>query len=101
MIAASVVAEILGPDLLILLLIVGLLFGGSRLPKLARSIGSAKAEFESGLAGTVGRNRDEAAPDDQRVTMTKAELDAILSERDARAPDDGRLSSPGPPPLLP
>jgi sec-independent protein translocase protein TatA len=44
-----VVAEILGPDLLILLVIVALLFGSSQLPKLARSLGSAKAEFERGL----------------------------------------------------
>ena len=44
-----VLAEIIGPDLLILLVIVGLLFGGSQLPKLARSLGSAKAEFERGL----------------------------------------------------
>lgn len=44
-----ILAEILGPDLLILLVVVALLFGGSQLPKLARSLGSAKAEFERGL----------------------------------------------------
>ncbi|MBV8984252.1 MAG: twin-arginine translocase TatA/TatE family subunit, partial [Acidimicrobiia bacterium] len=33
-----------GPDLLIVLAIVALLFGTSRLPKLARSLGSAKSE---------------------------------------------------------
>ncbi|MBV8386551.1 MAG: twin-arginine translocase TatA/TatE family subunit [Acidimicrobiia bacterium] len=38
-----------GPDLLIVLAIVALLFGTSRLPKLARSLGSAKSEFEAGL----------------------------------------------------
>jgi len=47
--AAMVLAEILGPDLLIILVIVGLLFGSSQLPKLARSLGSAKAEFEKGI----------------------------------------------------
>ena len=41
--------ELLGPDLLIVLGIVVLLFGGSQLPKLARSLGSAKKEFEQGL----------------------------------------------------
>ena len=44
-----VLAEILGPDLLIILLIVALLFGGSQLPKLARSLGSASHEFRKGL----------------------------------------------------
>jgi sec-independent protein translocase protein TatA len=48
MVPAVVVAEILGPDLLIVLAIVALLFGSSQLPKLARSLGSAKKEFEKG-----------------------------------------------------
>ncbi len=43
-----VLAEIIGPDILIVLAVVALLFGGSQLPKLARSLGSAKAEFEKG-----------------------------------------------------
>jgi sec-independent protein translocase protein TatA len=43
------IAEIFGPQLIIVLVIIALLFGGSQLPKLARSLGSAKAEFEKGL----------------------------------------------------
>ncbi len=43
-----VLAEILGPDVLVLLAIVALLFGGSQLPKLARSLGSASKEFKRG-----------------------------------------------------
>jgi len=34
------------PELIILLVIVLVLFGGSKLPKLARSLGEAKREFE-------------------------------------------------------
>ena len=45
----AVLGEIFGPDLLIVLAIVALLFGGSQLPKLARSLGSAKSQFEAGL----------------------------------------------------
>ncbi len=37
------------PELLIVLLVVLLLFGASRLPKLARSMGQASKEFKSGL----------------------------------------------------
>jgi sec-independent protein translocase protein TatA len=44
-----VLANIVGPELLIVLAIVLVLFGSSRLPHLARSLGSAKSEFERGL----------------------------------------------------
>lgn len=38
-----------GPtELLIVLAIVLLIFGGTKLPKLARSVGQAKREFEAG-----------------------------------------------------
>jgi len=44
-----VVAEIFSPDILIVIVVIGLLFGATKLPKLARSLGSAKGEFEKGL----------------------------------------------------
>ena len=37
-----------GSELLIILLVVLLLFGGTQLPKLARSIGEAQREFKKG-----------------------------------------------------
>ena len=41
----------LGPtELLVILLIVMLIFGASRLPKLARSLGESSKEFKKGLA---------------------------------------------------
>lgn len=39
-----------GSDLLIVLGIVVVLFGGSQIPKLARSLGSASHEFKKGAA---------------------------------------------------
>ena len=42
-------AEIIGPDILIILAVVLVLFGGSQLPKLARGLGSAHHEFKKGL----------------------------------------------------
>ncbi len=44
--------EIFGPDGLIIIgaVVVVLLFGGAKLPKLARSLGSASSEFKKGLA---------------------------------------------------
>jgi len=38
-----------GWELVIILGIIALLFGGAKLPKLARSLGAAKGEFEKGL----------------------------------------------------
>jgi sec-independent protein translocase protein TatA len=38
-----------GSELLIVLLVVLLLFGGTQLPKLARSLGQAKKEFKAGI----------------------------------------------------
>ncbi len=43
-------AEILGPDSLIVIAVIALLFGGSQLPKLARSLGSVSHEFRKGLS---------------------------------------------------
>jgi sec-independent protein translocase protein TatA len=45
-----ILGEIIGPDLLIILAVVALLFGSSQLPKLARSLGSATKEFRKGVA---------------------------------------------------
>ncbi len=38
------------PELLIILAVVLLLFGSTRLPKLARSLGQASKEFKTGVA---------------------------------------------------
>ena len=49
----------LGPtELLIILVLVLLLFGGAKLPKLARSLGQAQKEFKDGLS--------EGADEDQK-----------------------------------
>lgn len=42
-------ASIMGPDLLVVLAVVLLIFGGTQIPKLARSLGTAQREFQRGL----------------------------------------------------
>lgn len=37
------------PELIIILLVILLLFGGAKLPKLARSLGQAQKEFKQGV----------------------------------------------------
>ncbi|MDQ6726360.1 MAG: twin-arginine translocase TatA/TatE family subunit [Actinomycetota bacterium] len=83
---SPLVAEILGPDILVILVIVALLFGSSRLPKLARSLGSAKAEFEKGVHEASTGTPSPPPPDhSETVTLTRAELDAMIAEREAKA----------------
>ncbi len=51
----------LGPtELIIVLLIVLLIFGGTKLPKLARSMGQASKEFKKGLNDGAVDDEDEA-----------------------------------------
>mgnify|MGYP002136748574 CR=1 FL=1 len=42
------------PELMILVLVVLVLFGGSQLPKLAKNIGKAQKEFKSALSEAQG-----------------------------------------------
>jgi sec-independent protein translocase protein TatA len=84
-------ANIFGPDLLIVVILaVVLLFGAGQLPKLAKSMGEASKEFKKTQREAEEEARKEAAasaasPSEEKVTMTKAELDALLAEREARA----------------
>ena len=106
------------PELIIILIIVLLLFGTTRLPKLARSLGEASREFQKG-ANEREREREkeeaaaQAAPTpvvpvpppaapappapappaaasdpNEQVTMSRAELDALLAEREREAKRD-------------
>ena len=56
-----------GPELIIILIVVLLLFGGAKLPKLARSLGQAQNEFKKGL-----KEGSERAGSDSDGTSTEA-----------------------------
>ena len=55
-----------GPEWIIVLVVVLVIFGGSQLPKLARNLGKAQKEFKDGLAegqtDPVKPDPDAAAP---------------------------------------
>ena len=98
-------------DWLIVLIVVVVLFGGSQLPKLARNAGEAMKEFRKAheeATDTAAPSRPQtsvaAAPQppalptpapaqasappssaDERVTLSRAELDALLADRERRA----------------
>lgn len=39
-----------GPEVIVVLVVILVLFGGSQIPKLARNLGQAQKEFKKGLA---------------------------------------------------
>jgi len=60
-----------GPELIIILIVILLLFGGAKLPKLARSLGQAQNEFKQGLKeGSEKAEADEKAAADDKPTDT-------------------------------
>ena len=74
-------ANIFGPDVIIVVVIaVVLLFGAGQLPKLARSVGEASKEFKKSQA-----EAEQQPSADDKITLSKSELDALLAEREARA----------------
>jgi len=75
------------PELIIVLVVVLLLFGSTKLPKLAKSLGEASKEFKKGVAD-IDAPPPARLASEEKVTMTKAELDAMLAEREAQARRD-------------
>ena len=72
-------AEIFGPDLLIVLIVVVVvLFGGAAIPKLARNLGSAQHEFKKGMA--------EAKAEHAKDGETPAASQAVDEKPSATAP---------------
>ncbi len=64
-------------ELLIILVIVLILFGGSKLPDLARNLGRAQKEFRDGIDDGKSPKADDDA------SVLKAERDALEAERNA------------------
>jgi sec-independent protein translocase protein TatA len=104
------------PELIIILLVVLLLFGSTKLPKLAKSLGEASKEFKKGVADADADAAPAtttampasaqpilpppaaavASPAEEKVTLTRAELDALLAAREAqvRRAEPGRDAPP-------
>ncbi|MGO9584287.1 MAG: twin-arginine translocase TatA/TatE family subunit [Acidimicrobiales bacterium] len=64
----GMLADMFGPDGLIVIavVVVVLLFGGTRLPKLARGLGSASHEFKKGME--EGSKEDATATGDDKTS---------------------------------
>jgi TatA/E family protein of Tat protein translocase len=87
-----ITAEIFSPEIIIVIILaVVLLFAGPRLPKFARSIGEANKEFKKAQREAAEEAKVETPvtpPADDKITMSKAELDALIAEREAKARRD-------------
>jgi len=55
-----------GLELIIILLIVLLFFGASRLPQMGRSLGHGIKEFRKGISGSAQEEDDEEVPDHRK-----------------------------------
>ncbi len=73
-----------GPEWIIVLVVVLVIFGGSQLPKLARNLGKAQKEFKEGLA--------EGAADAKPAT------EAAATRTDTPAPPAAAPAAPAAPP---
>lgn len=79
-------------ELIIILIIILLVFGSTKLPKLARSLGQAQKEFKSGMTDAEREEREEQA----RAVESKSELnrsEAELSRSEAER-TEARKDSP-------
>lgn len=76
------------PELIIILAIVLLLFGSTRLPKMARSLGQASKEFKKGI--DHGASEEDDASEDKPASKTKAaaENPAAEAESPSEAPTE-------------
>jgi TatA/E family protein of Tat protein translocase len=83
------------PELLIILLVLLLLFGGAKLPKLARSLGEAKQEFERGTKHDDGKPVETFDPSvfkDEVATRIQAAIEQKVEGQEitlAEAPEGG------------
>jgi len=89
MTTANLLGALEGPELLIILALVLVLFGGSKLPQLAKSLGEAKKEFHAGMTSHDDADAQpkadagvaSAAAQTDTVTISRAELEQLRNGR--------------------
>jgi sec-independent protein translocase protein TatA len=76
------------PELLIVLVAVLLLFGGKKLPELARSLGKAQNEFKKGLSDGESDGKSVAKPVDSKPADAPTASPAVPVAPIVAAKDD-------------
>lgn len=74
-----------GPEWILLILVVVVLFGSSQLPKLARSLGEARKEFEKGNdeAKNPASSKELPSGNEADERLARLEREAELARREA------------------
>ena len=86
-----------GPsELIIVLVIILVLFGGAKLPKLAKSLGEAQREFKRGTAG----HTDDAEPEAKPVETTVVETKVVEIPAEATPAGSEPVSAVAPTPVV-
>jgi sec-independent protein translocase protein TatA len=62
-----------GDGVIVVIVLAVVLFGGAAIPKLARSLGSAKTEFEKGIKGDAKSNSEEQQGDSPESSDTPSQ----------------------------
>src|SRR3954447_10075233 len=82
-----------GPEWIIVLVVVLVIFGGSQLPKLAKNLGKAQKEFKDGLA----EGQADKVPQEDNEADLAAQLAAAKAEAaQLRAQAASRVETPAP-----
>lgn len=68
------------PELLIILLLVVLLFGASKIPELGRSLGSGLSNFKRGLKEAEDAGSEQARTDERTIKVEAKTSDAPKSD---------------------
>ncbi len=62
-----------GPEWIVVLVVLVLLFGAKKLPELARSVGKSTSEFKKGMSEGASDDEDDTSKDDKPSPTPKAE----------------------------
>jgi sec-independent protein translocase protein TatA len=82
LITIASIMNLMGPDLMVILLIVLLLFGAKKLPELARGMGRAVKEF-SAARGEIERELSQSGSNGVALTKLPDTKSELLSVRDS------------------
>jgi sec-independent protein translocase protein TatA len=100
MILVASIMNLAGPDLIIILLIILVLFGAKKLPELARGMGQAVKEFQKAkdeFSDELKKSDTTPAtpPNVQQAQATVPRIEATAAPTSAAAPDPNQTINPG------
>ncbi len=75
-----------GPEMIIILLVLVLLFGANKIPKLARSTGQAMGEFKKGREEIEDELKGMNDPDAGSTSTDEPESESVFDEEDDDEP---------------